>query len=129
MFVLFLHRTWFQPRRTTQESSSNCFRCWYVFKPFSLNQQFRADAHLFFLTSFLAELSRSGAAVIATPIAPFDASRQAAKQYVLQKGGAGGGTFFLVHVATPVEYCEQTDRRGVYKKARAGAIKGFTGIG
>jgi sulfate adenylyltransferase len=76
-----------------------------------------------------AELSRAGAAVIATPIAPYEASRQAAKQYIVQNGGAGGGTFFLVHVATPLEYCEKTDRRGVYAKARKGAYKGFTGIG
>ncbi|SCZ89372.1 BZ3500_MvSof-1268-A1-R1_Chr9g10386 [Microbotryum saponariae] len=75
-----------------------------------------------------AELSRAGAAVIASPIAPFEHSRAAAKQYILQNGGAGGGTFFLVHVATPLEYCEATDRRGVYKKARAGTITGFTGV-
>lgn len=75
-----------------------------------------------------AELSRAGAAVIAAPIAPFEASRKAAEQYVVQNGGAGGGTFFLVHVATPLEYCEKMDRKGVYAKARAGDIKGFTGI-
>jgi sulfate adenylyltransferase len=33
-----------------------------------------------------------------------------------------------VHVATSLEYCEKTDRRGIYKKARAGDIKGFTGV-
>ncbi|KAJ3496623.1 hypothetical protein NLG97_g2521 [Lecanicillium saksenae] len=38
------------------------------------------------------------------------------------------GPFFLVHVATPLEYCEKTDRRGIYKAARAGEIKGFTGV-
>ncbi|KAM0747876.1 ATP-sulfurylase [Meredithblackwellia eburnea MCA 4105] len=80
-------------------------------------------------TAFVAaELSKAGAAVIATPIAPFENSRQALKQYILQHGGPGGGTFFLVHVATPLEYCEKTDRRGVYKRARAGEYKGFTGI-
>lgn len=47
----------------------------------------------------------------------------------VQHGGAGGGTFFLVHVATPLEYCEKTDRRGIYAKARKGNYKGFTGIG
>jgi len=75
-----------------------------------------------------AELSRAGAAVIATPIAPYEASRKAVKQYVQTNGGAGGGTFFLVHVATPLEHCEKTDRRGVYAKARSGAVKGFTGV-
>ncbi|KAK4960635.1 Sulfate adenylyltransferase, partial [Elasticomyces elasticus] len=38
------------------------------------------------------------------------------------------GTFFLIHVATPLEYCERTDRRGIYARARRGEIKGFTGV-
>ena len=70
-----------------------------------------------------AELTKAGAAVIAAPIAPFDSSRKAAKDTVSQFG-----TFYLVHVATPLEYCEQTDRRGVYARARRGEIKGFTGV-
>ena len=70
-----------------------------------------------------AELTRAGAAVIAGPIAPFDASRKAAKETVAQHG-----SFYLVHVATSLEYCERTDKRGVYAKARRGEIKGFTGV-
>ena len=38
------------------------------------------------------------------------------------------GGFILVHVATPIEVCEQRDRKGLYAKARAGIIKEFTGI-
>jgi sulfate adenylyltransferase len=74
-----------------------------------------------------AELARAGAAVIASPLAPHESSRAAARETVLQSGGAGGN-FFLVHVATPLEYCEQRDRRGVYARARAGEIKNFTGV-
>ncbi|KAH8149169.1 uncharacterized protein LAJ45_06708 [Morchella importuna] len=70
-----------------------------------------------------AELTRSGAAVIAAPIAPFEASRAQAKETISQFG-----SFYLIHVATPLEYCEKTDKRGVYKRARAGEIKGFTGV-
>lgn len=33
-----------------------------------------------------------------------------------------------MHVATPLEYAEKTDRRGIYAKARNGEIKGFTGV-
>ncbi|XDG07958.1 hypothetical protein ABKA04_007573 [Annulohypoxylon sp. FPYF3050] len=69
------------------------------------------------------ELTRSGAAVIAAPIAPFDQDRAAAKEAVEKYGD-----FYLVHVATPLEYCEKTDKRGIYAKARAGEIKGFTGV-
>jgi sulfate adenylyltransferase len=74
-----------------------------------------------------AELTRAGAAVIAAPIAPYERSREAARQTVLSAGGAGGN-FFVVHVATPLEYCERTDRRGVYTRARRGEIVGFTGV-
>jgi adenylylsulfate kinase len=36
--------------------------------------------------------------------------------------------FIEVHVNTPIEMCEQRDPKGLYKKARAGQLKGFTGI-
>ncbi|QRV79538.1 sulfate adenylyltransferase [Ceratobasidium sp. AG-Ba] len=75
-----------------------------------------------------AELSRAGAAVIAAPIAPYHHSRKAARDHVVSTAGAGGN-FFLIHVATPLEHCEATDRQGVYKRARAGEIKNFTGVG
>ena len=39
-----------------------------------------------------------------------------------------GLPFIEVHMATPLETCEQRDPKGLYKKARAGLIKGFTGI-
>ena len=70
-----------------------------------------------------SELTKAGAAVIAAPIAPFDASRKAAKDLVEKNG-----SFYLIHVATPLEYCEKTDKRGIYAKARAGEVKGFTGV-
>ncbi len=38
------------------------------------------------------------------------------------------GGFIEVYVATPLEVCERRDRKGLYAKARAGLIKGFTGI-
>jgi sulfate adenylyltransferase len=38
------------------------------------------------------------------------------------------GDFLLVHVATPLEVCEQRDRKGLYAKARAGLIEQFTGV-
>ncbi|KAI3482286.1 hypothetical protein L1887_55047 [Cichorium endivia] len=54
------------------------------------------------------------------------ASRAAARDTITKTGGAGN--FFLIHVATPLEYCEKTDRKGNYANARAGNIKGFTGV-
>ncbi|KAH0827551.1 hypothetical protein J3R83DRAFT_4272 [Lanmaoa asiatica] len=74
-----------------------------------------------------SELARAGAAVIAAPVAPKERSRASVKDTVVSSAGAGGN-FFLVHVATPLEYCESTDRRGVYAQARNGTIKGFVGV-
>jgi len=37
--------------------------------------------------------------------------------------------FYEIHVATPLSVCEARDVKGLYKKARAGIIKGFTGVG
>ncbi len=70
-----------------------------------------------------AELTKAGAAVIAAPIAPFERDRCEARETVAQYG-----SFFLVHVATSLEYAERTDKRGVYARARRGEITGFTGV-
>ncbi|KAI1474663.1 hypothetical protein K445DRAFT_320686 [Daldinia sp. EC12] len=87
---------------------------------FSREDRSRNIARIAFVAG---ELTRSGAAVIAAPIAPFDKDRAAAREAVEKYGD-----FYLVHVATPLEYCEKTDKRGIYAKARAGEIKGFTGV-
>jgi sulfate adenylyltransferase len=74
-----------------------------------------------------AELTRAGAAVIAAPIAPHERSRELARETILHSGGAGGN-FFLIYVATPLEHCEKTDRKGIYASARRGEIQGFAGV-
>ncbi|MFH1883672.1 MAG: bifunctional sulfate adenylyltransferase/adenylylsulfate kinase [Planctomycetota bacterium] len=70
-----------------------------------------------------SEITKNRGIAICAPIAPYDSVRKQVRQMV----EAGGG-FILVHVATPVEVCEQRDRKGLYAKARAGIIKEFTGI-
>ena len=74
-----------------------------------------------------SELARAGAAVIASTIAPHEAGRQFVRETITRQAGPGGN-FFLIHVATPLEFCEKTDRRGVYARAREGVIKGFIGV-
>jgi len=69
------------------------------------------------------ELTKAGAAVIASPIAPFEKGRLQIKEMIEKYG-----KFFLIHVSTSLEYCERTDKKGIYEKARKGEIKGFTGI-
>ncbi|HLX51351.1 MAG TPA: adenylyl-sulfate kinase, partial [Streptosporangiaceae bacterium] len=70
-----------------------------------------------------AEVARHGGIAICAPIAPFAEARAAARQMVTEVGD-----FLLVYVSTPVEVCEARDRKGLYAKARAGALPEFTGI-
>ena len=81
------------------------------------------DTNIARIAFVAAELTKSGAAVIAAPIAPFEDARQDARDAVERFG-----SFFLVHVATSLAYAEKTDRRGVYARARRNSIKNFTGV-
>jgi sulfate adenylyltransferase len=71
-----------------------------------------------------AEVGRHRGMAVACPIAPYDAARRAARRMAME---AGAG-FVLVHVATPLEVCESRDRKGLYARARAGQLRGMTGI-
>jgi len=70
-----------------------------------------------------SEITKNGGIAICAPIAPYSATRKKVRDMVQQYGG-----FIEVHVATPLETCEQRDRKGLYAKARAGILKEFTGI-
>ena len=70
-----------------------------------------------------SEITKNAGIAICAPIAPYDAVRKQVRQLIEPYGG-----FVLVHVATPLEICEQRDRKGLYAKARAGIVKEFTGI-
>jgi sulfate adenylyltransferase len=71
-----------------------------------------------------AEVARHRGMAVACPIAPYAAARAAARRMAT----VAGGGFVLVHVATPIEVCEQRDRKGLYAKARAGQLRGMTGV-
>lgn len=64
----------------------------------------------------------SGLIVSTAFISPFQADRDMARSMLEQ------GEFIEVFIDTPIEICEQRDPKGLYKKARAGEIKDFTGI-
>jgi sulfate adenylyltransferase len=70
-----------------------------------------------------SEITKNGGIAICAPIAPYDATRKDVRTMIEPLGG-----FILVHLSTPVEVCEQRDRKGLYAKARAGILKEFTGI-
>ncbi|MFQ5466000.1 MAG: adenylyl-sulfate kinase, partial [Thermodesulfobacteriota bacterium] len=69
------------------------------------------------------EVSKNGGVAICCPIAPYAETRRRVRELISERAG-----FIEVHVATPLEVCEQRDRKGLYAKARAGIIKEFTGI-
>jgi sulfate adenylyltransferase len=70
-----------------------------------------------------AEVARHGGIAVCAPIAPYQRSRDAVRTMAREVGD-----FLLVHVCTPIEECERRDLKGLYAKARAGQLEGFTGI-
>ena len=70
-----------------------------------------------------SEVVRHGGIAICAPIAPYAEARAEARELVQSHG-----LFVEIHVSTPLEVCESRDRKGLYAAARAGKIKGFTGI-
>lgn len=71
-----------------------------------------------------SEVVKAGGIVLACPIAPHEESRVWARQAVQKTGGG----FLMTHIATSFEDCEKRDRKGLYKKARQGLLKGLTGL-
>ncbi|MDP5143632.1 adenylyl-sulfate kinase [Rheinheimera baltica] len=64
----------------------------------------------------------AGLLVLSAFISPYRHQRELVKSFI------PNGKFIEVHIATPLEVCEQRDVKGLYKKARAGEISHFTGI-
>ncbi|GAB4237012.1 MAG: adenylyl-sulfate kinase [Elainellaceae cyanobacterium] len=65
-------------------------------------------------------LTRNGVIVLVSAISPYREVREEVRQTI--------GDFVEVYVSAPLEVCEQRDVKGLYKRARAGEIKQFTGI-
>jgi sulfate adenylyltransferase len=70
-----------------------------------------------------SEITKNGGIALCAPIAPYEESRQANRELISRYGG-----YIEVYVSTPLETCEQRDRKGLYAKARAGKVKGVTGV-
>jgi len=66
--------------------------------------------------------AQAGAIALTAFISPYRIDRDRVRNTLKQ------GEFIEVFVDTPIDICEQRDPKGLYKKARAGEIKGFTGI-
>lgn len=76
----------------------------------------------------VAEVSRlmadAGLITITAFISPYQAERRRAREIALE----GGLDFYEIYIKAPLEVCEERDPKNLYKKARAGEIKDFTGI-
>ncbi|CAN5731415.1 bifunctional sulfate adenylyltransferase/adenylylsulfate kinase [soil metagenome] len=70
-----------------------------------------------------SEITKNGGIALCAPIAPYAATRRAVREMIEEHGA-----FVEVHVATSLEACERRDRKGLYRLAREGKIKEFTGI-
>ena len=70
-----------------------------------------------------SEITKNGGIAICAPIAPYATTRRAVREDI-----EAFGAFVECHVATSIEECERRDRKGLYKLAREGKIKEFTGI-
>jgi len=70
-----------------------------------------------------SEITKNGGIAICAPIAPYATTRGKVREMIETYGA-----FVEIHVATPLEECERRDRKGLYRLAREGKIKEFTGI-
>ncbi len=70
-----------------------------------------------------SEITKNRGIAICAPIAPYERTRREIRDNIELYGG-----FVEVYVSTPIKVCETRDRKGMYAKARAGLIKGFTGV-
>ena len=67
-------------------------------------------------------MNDAGLVTLVSFISPFAADRRSAREII------GDDSFVEVYVSTPIEECERRDVKGLYKKARSGQIKNFTGV-
>jgi adenylylsulfate kinase len=78
------------------------------------------------IASVAALFASAGIVTLTAFVSPYRADRAAARQTVEQSGDVGD--FIEIFVDAPLEVCEARDPKGLYKKARAGELKNFTGI-
>jgi adenylylsulfate kinase len=90
-----------------------------IFPATGFDDQSRKD-HLKRIAHLAAILQKHNVNVIVTTISPFQESRDFARKIC--------ANFVEIYVSTPLNICEERDVKGLYKKARKGEIKSFTGI-
>ncbi|HUJ20470.1 MAG TPA: bifunctional sulfate adenylyltransferase/adenylylsulfate kinase [Bryobacteraceae bacterium] len=80
------------------------------------------DTNILRIGFVASEIARHHGAVICAAVSPYRATRNQVRAMMRD------GAFIEVYVNSPIEVCEQRDVKGFYARARAGEIKGFTGV-
>lgn len=88
--------------------------------PETLFTRSERDRHVKWAGFLASMLEKHGVIVIASFIAPYEEARQFVRRICRD--------FVEVYVSTPLEECERRDVKGLYRRAREGEIKGFTGL-
>ncbi|MFP3982570.1 MAG: bifunctional sulfate adenylyltransferase/adenylylsulfate kinase [Desulfurivibrionaceae bacterium] len=70
-----------------------------------------------------SEITKNGGIAICAPIAPYEEPRRKNRELISKVGG-----YIEIFMSTPLEVCEQRDRKGLYAKARSGKIPAVTGV-
>jgi len=80
------------------------------------------DANILRIGFVASEVVRHGGVAVCAAVSPYRAARDSVRAMT------GADHFVEVFVDTPLDVCESRDAKGMYAQARAGKIKGFTGI-
>jgi sulfate adenylyltransferase len=80
------------------------------------------DTNILRIGFVASEIARHNGVAICAAVSPYRATRDQVRNMV------GAGKFVEVYAATPIEICEERDVKGYYARARAGEIRGFTGV-
>jgi sulfate adenylyltransferase len=80
------------------------------------------DTNILRIGFVASEIVKHNGAVLCAAVSPYQSTREQVRQMMKE------GAFILVYVHAPISVCEKRDVKGLYKKARLGIIKGFTGI-
>jgi sulfate adenylyltransferase len=70
-----------------------------------------------------SEITKNGGIALCAPIAPYEEPRRQNRELISSYGG-----YIEVYLSTPIDVCEQRDRKGLYAKAKAGKVRGVTGV-
>ncbi|MCD8542940.1 MAG: adenylyl-sulfate kinase [Gammaproteobacteria bacterium] len=81
------------------------------------------DVNILRIGYVASEITKHGGIAICAPIAPYANTRRQVREMI-----EAYGVFIEIYISTSLALCESRDRKGLYKKARSGVIKEFTGI-